>query len=103
MGTKSDKAFSKDKNVRGDNSRSTRLKPLNPKDNKNWKASYDEDIDDDDEDVDDEDNFDKDDIEEDDSTETDEDFNLEEDLSDPAFDDDDDDEEEEEFFDDSDY
>lgn len=102
MGTKSDKAFSKDKNIRGESPRSTRLKPLNPKDNKNWKASYDDDIDDDDEDVDDDDNFEKEDIEEDESVESDEDFNLDEDLSDPAFDDDDDDEEEE-FFDDSDF
>jgi hypothetical protein len=100
MGTKSDKAFNKDKEIRGDNQRSTRLKPLNPKENKNWKARYDDDIDDDDEDLDEDDNFNKEDIEEEDDS--DEDFNLDEDLSDPAFDDDDDDDDDE-FFDDTDF
>lgn len=101
MGTKSDKANRKGKELYADSQRSTRLKPLNPKENKNWKASFDEDLDSDDEDFDDEDDFDAEEIEE--VEEEDDDFNLDEDLSDPAFDDDDDDDDEEEFFDDSDF
>jgi hypothetical protein len=101
MGTKSDKAFSKNKDLFGEGSRHTRLKPLNPKEQKNWKASYeDEDEDLDEEDFDDED----DDFEEEeiDDIDEDEDFNLDEDLSDPDFDDDEEDDEEE-FFDDTAY
>lgn len=60
------------------------------------------DIDDEDEDDFDDDDFDEDEIEEEDieEEEDDEDFDLDEDLSDPAFDDDDDDEEEAYFDDD---
>ena len=98
MGTKSDKVFNKSKDLFGENQRSTRLKPLNPKEQKNWRAKYDdEDIDDDDDDFEDDDDFVEDEIEE--VEKDDDDFNLDEDLSDPAFEDDDDDDDE--FFDDS--
>ena len=101
MQTKSDKPLKRVDEFSSEFQRNTRLKPLNPKENKNWRAKFDEDLDGDDEDLEeDDDDFDKVEIEEQDDVEE-EDFNLDEDLSDPDFADDDDDEEE--FFDDSDF
>jgi len=100
MQTKSDKPLKRVDEFSSEFQRNTRLKPLNPKENKNWRAKFDEDLDGDDEDLEDDD-FDKVEIDEQDDVEE-EDFNLDEDLSDPDFADDDDDDEEE-FFDDSDF
>lgn len=96
MGSKPDKALLKQKDLFGDSKRSTKLTPINRKAEKNWRAKYDEDIDDDDD-------FEDDDFDDtDDSDDSDEDFDLDNDLTDPSFDDDDDDDDDE-YYDDSSY
>lgn len=88
MGSKPYKAFSQGKGQYDDSKRPTRLKPISRKEEKNWRAKYDEDED-----------FD----EEDDSKDLDEEFDLENDIADPSFDDDDDDDDDDEYYDDSSY
>ena len=101
MGTKSDKPLKIVDDLSSEFQRSTRLKPLNPKEDKNWRAKFDEDLGDEDEDLEEEDeDFEEVNLDEEEEV-ADDVFDLEEDLADPDFADDDD--EEEEFFDDTEF
>jgi len=108
MVTKSPKALKNKGDLASKQTPIKRLKPLSSKEEKNWRARLDEDLNEDedleDEDLDDDDDDDDFDEIDSDDDEDDEDFNLEEDLTDPAFveedDDDDDDDDDDVFVDD---